>query len=56
MDAGKKVRAFFDYYGGFEAIVIEHTVHRDSKLRTKVTALDCLWLLSPPTWVMLVIL
>jgi hypothetical protein len=26
MDAGKKVKAFFDYFGGFEAIVIEHTV------------------------------
>ena len=24
MDAGQKVKAFFDYYGGFEAIVIEH--------------------------------
>jgi Holliday junction resolvasome RuvABC endonuclease subunit len=30
MDAGKKVRAFFDYYGGFEAIVIEHTVFMNS--------------------------
>jgi Holliday junction resolvasome RuvABC endonuclease subunit len=30
MDAGKKVKAFFDYYGGFEAIVIEHTVFMNS--------------------------
>ena len=30
MDAGKKVRAFFDHYGGFEAIVIEHTVFMNS--------------------------
>ncbi len=30
MDAGKKVRAFFEYYGGFEAIVIEHTVFMNS--------------------------
>lgn len=30
MDAGKKVRAFFDYYNGFEAIVIEHTVFMNS--------------------------
>ena len=30
MDAGKKVRAFFDIYGGFEAIVIEHTVFMNS--------------------------
>jgi len=30
MDAGKKVKAFFDYYGGFEAIVIEHTVVMNS--------------------------
>jgi len=30
MDAGQKVRAFFDYYGGFEAIVIEHTVFMNS--------------------------
>jgi Holliday junction resolvasome RuvABC endonuclease subunit len=30
MDAGKKVKAFFDYYGGFEGIVIEHTVFMNS--------------------------
>lgn len=30
MDAGQKVKAFFDYYGGFEAIVIEHTVFMNS--------------------------
>jgi hypothetical protein len=30
MDAGKKVKAFFDYYGGFEAIVVEHTVFMNS--------------------------
>ena len=30
MDAGKKVKAFFDYYGGFEAIIIEHTVFMNS--------------------------
>ena len=30
MDAGKKVKAFVDYYGGFEAIVIEHTVFMNS--------------------------
>lgn len=30
MDAGKKVKAFFDYSGGFEAIVIEHTVFMNS--------------------------
>lgn len=30
MDSGKKVRAFFEYYGGFEAIVIEHTVFMNS--------------------------
>jgi Holliday junction resolvasome RuvABC endonuclease subunit len=30
MDAGKKVRAFLDIYGGFEAIVIEHTVFMNS--------------------------
>lgn len=30
MDAGRKVKAFFDYYGGFEAIVIEHTVFMNS--------------------------
>lgn len=30
MDAGQKVRAFLDYYGGFEAIVIEHTVFMNS--------------------------
>jgi Holliday junction resolvasome RuvABC endonuclease subunit len=30
MDASKKTKAFFDYYGGFEAIVIEHTVFMNS--------------------------
>lgn len=30
MDAGNKVKAVFDYYGGFEAIVIEHTVFMNS--------------------------
>ena len=30
MDAGKKVKAFLDYSGGFEAIVIEHTVFMNS--------------------------
>lgn len=30
MDAGKKVKAVFDYYNGFEAIVIEHTVFMNS--------------------------
>jgi hypothetical protein len=30
MDAGKKVKGFFDMYGGFEAIVIEHTVFMNS--------------------------
>ena len=30
MDSGKKVKAFFDIYGGFEAIVIEHTVFMNS--------------------------
>lgn len=30
MDAGKKVKAFLDYYNGFEAIVIEHTVFMNS--------------------------
>ena len=30
MDAGQKVKAFFDYYGGFEAVVIEHTVFMNS--------------------------
>lgn len=30
MDAGKKTKAFFEYYGGFEAIVIEHTVFMNS--------------------------
>jgi hypothetical protein len=30
MDAGQKVKAFFDYSGGFEAIVIEHTVFMNS--------------------------
>ena len=30
MDAGQKVKAFFDIYEGFEAIVIEHTVFMNS--------------------------
>ena len=30
MDAGKKVKAFFDIYNGFQAIVIEHTVFINS--------------------------
>jgi Holliday junction resolvasome RuvABC endonuclease subunit len=30
MDAGQKVRLFLDMYGGFEAIVIEHTVFMNS--------------------------
>jgi hypothetical protein len=30
MDACKKTKAFFDHYGGFEAIVIEHTVFMNS--------------------------
>ena len=30
MDACKKTKAFFDYYGGFEAIVIEQTVQMNS--------------------------
>jgi Holliday junction resolvasome RuvABC endonuclease subunit len=30
MDAGKKVKAFLDIYGGFEAIIIEHTVFMNS--------------------------
>jgi Holliday junction resolvasome RuvABC endonuclease subunit len=30
MDSGKKVKAFLDIYGGFEAIVIEHTVFMNS--------------------------
>jgi Holliday junction resolvasome RuvABC endonuclease subunit len=30
MDAGKKVKAFFDIYDGFEAIIIEHTVFMNS--------------------------
>lgn len=30
MDAGQKVKAFLDIYGGFEAIVIEHTVFMNS--------------------------
>jgi Holliday junction resolvasome RuvABC endonuclease subunit len=30
MDAGKKVKAFLDFYGGFEAIIIEHTVFMNS--------------------------
>ena len=31
MDASKKTKAFFDYYGGFEAIVIEHTVFKKAR-------------------------
>ena len=30
MDAGQKVKAFIDYYGGFESIIIEHTVFMNS--------------------------
>ena len=30
MDAGKKVKAFIDFHGGFESIVIEHTVFMNS--------------------------
>lgn len=30
MDAGQKTKSFFDYYQGFEAIVIEHTVFMNS--------------------------
>lgn len=30
MDAGKKVKAFLDHYGGFQAIIIEHTVFMNS--------------------------
>jgi len=30
MDAGQKVKAFIDYYGGFDSIVIEHTVFMNS--------------------------
>lgn len=30
MDAGKKVKSFLDYYGGFDAIIIEHTVFMNS--------------------------
>ena len=30
MDAGKKVKAFIDYYGEFESIIIEHTVFMNS--------------------------
>jgi len=30
MDAAKKTKAFFEYYGGFEAIIIEHTVYMNS--------------------------
>ena len=30
MDAGKKVKSFFDFYGGFKAIIIEHTVFMNS--------------------------
>jgi Holliday junction resolvasome RuvABC endonuclease subunit len=30
IDACKKTKAFFEYYGGFEAIVIEHTVFMNS--------------------------
>jgi hypothetical protein len=40
MDAGKKVKAFFDYYGGFEAIVIEHTVFMNSPKTSSDLALD----------------
>ena len=35
MDAGKKVKGFFDYYGGFEAIIIEHTVFMNSPIPEK---------------------
>jgi hypothetical protein len=30
MDAGQKVKAFVDYYGSFESIIIEHTVFMNS--------------------------
>ena len=30
MNAGDRVKAVFDYYGGFEAIIIEHTVFMNS--------------------------
>ena len=30
MDAGKKVKGYFDIYDGFEAIIIEHTVFMNS--------------------------
>jgi Holliday junction resolvasome RuvABC endonuclease subunit len=30
MDAGQKVKSFIDYYGGFESVVIEHTVFMNS--------------------------
>ena len=30
MDAGKKVKGFFDIYDGFEAIIIENTVFMNS--------------------------
>jgi Holliday junction resolvasome RuvABC endonuclease subunit len=30
MNAGERVKAVFDYYGGFEAIIIEHTVFMNS--------------------------
>jgi len=30
MDAGKKIKSFIDYYGGFEGIIIEHTVFMNS--------------------------
>ena len=30
MDAGQKVKAFLDFYNGFEAIIIEHTVFMNS--------------------------
>lgn len=30
IDAGKKVKAFLDFYNGFEGIVIEHTVFMNS--------------------------
>jgi Holliday junction resolvasome RuvABC endonuclease subunit len=30
LNAGERVKAVFDYYGGFEAIIIEHTVFMNS--------------------------
>jgi Holliday junction resolvasome RuvABC endonuclease subunit len=30
MNAGERVKAVFDYYGGFDAIIIEHTVFMNS--------------------------